>query len=111
MSKNPSHCTVPLKGVEMMGKGDNMTHVCYNDIEAGMNGWCATCDNKNNNSVIFSFFFIFIFTANQAYFPYINGSQEKKVFVTHFHAKLSETLCIMRYTFHTDTAFIFWRQL
>ncbi len=51
-----------------MGKGDNMTHVCYNDIEAGMNGWCATCDNKNNNSVIFSFFFIFIFNRKSGLF-------------------------------------------
>jgi hypothetical protein len=65
-----------------MGKGDNMTHVCYNDIEAGMNGWCATCDNKNNNSVIFSFFFLFIFTVNQAYFPCINGGQEESFLFT-----------------------------
>jgi hypothetical protein len=85
--RKKTHATVSLIGVEMMGKGDNMTHVCYNDIEAGMNGWCATCDNKNNNSVIFSFFSIFIFTANQAYFPCINGSQ-KKVFFSHFYAKI-----------------------
>jgi hypothetical protein len=94
-----THATVSLKGVEMMGKGDNMTHVCYNDIEAGMNGWCATCDNKNNNSVIFSFFLYLFYTANQVYFPCINGSEEKKFSFHIFTLKLRKTLCKMRYMF------------
>ena len=41
-------------GVELVGGGENTSHVCYNDLEAGMNGWCATCDHRNNNMVILS---------------------------------------------------------
>jgi hypothetical protein len=99
--------TVSLKGVEMMGKGDNMTHVCYNDIEAGMNGWCATCDNKNNNSVIFSFFFIYFYRKSGLFS--LNKRWPGKKFSFHiFTLKLCETLCKMRYMFSYWQSFYFF---
>jgi hypothetical protein len=48
---------------------------------------------------IFLLFYIFIFTANQAYFPCINGSKEKKFSFHISTLKLSKTLCKMRYMF------------
>jgi 7-cyano-7-deazaguanine synthase in queuosine biosynthesis len=50
-----------MAGVEIVGDGLNQSHVCYNDMEGGLNGWCATCDHKNTNTVNFLYLFTLTF--------------------------------------------------